>query len=262
MNAATRMISIWLTLVLLCMCMGCSGEEAAPPVKKKSKVVKRVIQPAPKETPAPLPSEEQTTVGEAKEHEEAQVGPIEEETLVTPEPTAKAPEVEIKELPGYYVVKETASLPSIAEREDVYGDALKWPILYRMNMDKLDILQMGSDIWEKKVPEGLKLRIVTPDEAKENVTKRLGNVWVVNALSSTTNDQITIAAVKLIKAGYIAYIARARIKGQDWIRLRVGFFKDKAEAAAEGEKIKSMLNIEDYWVTKIGMKELEEFGSY
>jgi len=267
MNATTRMISIWLTLVLLCM--GCSGEEAAPPAERKSKVVKRIIQPIPKETPAPLPMEEQTTVEAAKTSEEPQVPPIEEEAIVAPEPTVKEPEPAVKEpeptieeIPGQYLVKEAATLTAIAAQEDVCGDVLKWPVLYRLNMDKLDVLKMEADVWERKIPEGLKLKIVTPAEAKENVTKRLGNLWIVNALSSTTNEKITVATVKLIKGGYVAYIARAKIKGQDWMRLRVGFFKDKAAASAQGEKIKSILNLKEYWVTKIGMKELEEFGSY
>ena len=46
------------------------------------------------------------------------------------------------------------------------------------------------------------------------------------------------------------------------MRLRVGFFKNRAEADTEGKKIRAMLSLDDYWITTIAKKELEEFGSY
>jgi hypothetical protein len=81
-------------------------------------------------------------------------------------------------------------------------------------------------------------------------------------VSATTNTKIIPPAIRLINNGYPAYITRAKVKGKDWIRLRVGFFKSRTEADTEGKKIMAMLKIADSWVTKAGKKELEEFGGY
>ncbi len=162
----------------------------------------------------------------------------------------------------FYIVKKGDSLSSIAGRSDVYGDPLKWPILYRLNMDKLDALEAGEDFLESELSEGVMLKIITPDEAKENLERRVHNVWVVNVLSATTNGKIIPVAVRLIDNGYMTYITRAKVKGKDWTRLRVGFFKDRTEADTKGKKIMAMLNLADAWVIKVGKKELGEFGGY
>ena len=46
------------------------------------------------------------------------------------------------------------------------------------------------------------------------------------------------------------------------MRLHVGFFKNKIEADMEMKKIMTLLNLDNSWVTKVGQKEFEEFGSY
>ncbi len=222
-----------------------------------------VVEPVLEKAKIPLAGVEEKAKEEAKGKDDLKTPVVEEKALKTPEPDARGKERVIEAiLPGYYVVKKTDTLSAIAAREDVYGDSLKWPVLYRLNMDNVGILQLGEDLSGKKVPEGLRLKIVSPDEAKANLEKRSRSVWVVNALSTTSNEKIVPTAVSLIKNGYTVYLVRARVKGKDWMRLRVGFFENKSKANIEAEKIKAILNLGDTWVAKIGKKELEEFGSY
>ena len=163
---------------------------------------------------------------------------------------------------GYYTVKKGDSLSAIAARTDVYGDPLKWPILYRLNIDKIGELQLVEDFLDRELPEGVMLKIITSDEARENLKRNAHNIWSVNVLSATTRVDIIPSTIMLIRNGYPVYITSAKVKGKDWMRLRVGFFKNKIEADAERKEIMTLLNLDNSWVTKVVQKELEEFGGY
>ena len=260
MKISVTIISIYLTLFLLCV--SCSREEPAPPPAQKTMIRKPIKMP-PQEKPKTLMAGgEEKAITEAKEGGEVKTAAVEERALETPETDVAEKETEMEEMIGFYVARKGDSLSSIAAREDVYRDPLKWPILYRLNMDILGKLQLGEGLPDGEVPEGLRLRILSPDERRENL-KRIGhNVWVVSVLSSTTDREIIPAAIKLIRNGYPVYITSVKVKAKDWMRLRVGFFKNKTDADKEGKKIMSMLNFHDSWITEVGKEELEEFGGY
>lgn len=258
MKVSATTISICLTLFL--WCGGCSREE--PPPVQKIKEVKPIKIPAPEKAETSVTDEEEKAKTGVKEAEEVKTAAVEEKALTMPETDAREKETAMKEVTGYYTVKSGDSLSTIAAREDVYGDPSKWPILYRLNTDELGELKLGEIFPDRELPEGVRLKIISPDEVRENLKTRAHNVWAVNVVSATTNTKIIPPAIRLINNGYPAYITRAKVKGKDWIRLRVGFFKSRTEADTEGKKIMAMLKIADSWVTKTGKKELEEFGGY
>ena len=237
-------------------------EEPPPPPVKKIKVVKPIKRPAPEKAKTTLTDKEERPKTEAKEVERVKTAAVEEKALKTPEADDREKETAKEEMTGYYIVKKGESLSGVAARKDVYGDSLKWPILYRANMDKLGKLQLREDFTDSELPEGVRLKIISPDEVQENLKKRIHNMWVVHILSATTNREIIPVTIRLIKNGYPAYITRAKVKGKDWMRLRVGFFKNKIEADTQSKKIMTVLNLADSWVTKVEKKELEKFGGY
>jgi hypothetical protein len=259
MKISVTIISICLTLVLLCVT--CSREEPAPPPAQKTRIRKPIKMPPPEKAKTSIAGEEKART-EAKEAGEVKIAAIEERALEMPETDVGEEETEMEEMIGFYIAKKGDSLSSIAAREDVYGDLLKWPILYRLNMDKLGKLQLGEGLPDGEIPDGLRLRILSPSEVTENLKRIVHNVWAVSVLSSTTDQEIISAAIRLIRNGYPAYITRAKVKGKDWMRLRVGFFKNRTDADKEGKKIMSMLNLHDSWITEVGKEELEEFGGY
>jgi hypothetical protein len=218
--------------------------------------------PPPKKAKTSITVGEEKTITETKEGEDVKTAVIEEKALETPETDAGEKETITEEVIGYYIAKRGDSLSSIAAREDVYGDPFKWPILYRLNMDKLGKLQLVEGPPDGEVPEGLRLRIISPDERMENLKRISHNMWVVSVLSSTSDREIIPAAIRLIRSGYPVYITRVKVKAKDWMRLRVGFFKNRTDADKVGKKIMSMLNLHDSWITKAGKQELEEFGGY
>jgi len=260
MKFSAIIISICLTLIL--WFGGCSREKPPPPPDKKYKVVMPIKRPVPQKADTSLPSKQEKAKEEPEETAEVKTAAVEEKAIKPPETETMEKESAAEEVTGYYIVKKGDSLSSIAGRDDVYGDPLKWPILYRLNMDKLDALEAGEDFLGRELPEGVMLKIITPDEAGRILKRRLNNLWVVNVLSATTKGEIIPSAIRLIRSGYPVYITSAKVKGGDWIRLRVGFFKNKTEADTEGRKIMTVLDIANSWVTKAGKRELEGFGGY
>ena len=242
-------------VVLFFLSAGCSKEEQPAPPPRKPKVVKPIIKPPPREAaPAQAP--------EVKEPTALEPAAVDDKSRKAGGPKPPEKKAAPEEDSGYYIAKGGESLSGIAKNEAVYGDALKWPLLYRLNMDKLGGMPPGDDFPERALSAGLKLKLFTPDEVKENLEKRPKKAWVVNILSSMTNEEIVPAAVKLMQERYPVYITSARVKGKDWMRLRLGFFKNKKEADGAGKKIKALINAVDSWSTKAGEMEIEAYRGY
>ena len=280
-----RIVAVFCISAALVFWAACSKEEQKE--VQTPKVVVPIEKPAPKASPV-------TVAEEAERSEQEETPSTVTETIVLEKKQPDSPPLEekkeeqvaIKEEDGYYTVQKGDNLFKIAGREDVYGDSLKWPSLFRLNMDRLgsmkvveafnlkwsslfklnldtsDAMKVLESFENEELPEGLNLKFVTEKEAKENVTTLAEKSWVVNVISSQNTKTLVPPAIALMKNGYRVYLSNARIKGQDWTRLRVGFFASHKEAAAEGKKIMSILSEDEAWVTRIAQSELEEFGGY
>jgi SPOR domain len=174
----------------------------------------------------------------------------------------KAQEAKAEEQKGYYSVKKGDSLIKIASRKSTMQDPLKWPILLRLNLDKLGDLPVSEDLATWELSPGIKLRFITPGQAKEGLKTPSKSVWVVNVMSTPNEAEIVPKAATLVKKGYPAYITRAYVNGKDYLRLRVGFFANKKEASARAEKIRDLLKLKDSWVTKADNVEYEEVAGF
>ena len=261
MKAISWLLTVGMTLFLLAS--GCSREEQPPLPSEKPKVVKRIVRPEPKPPEVSEPVAEETLQAlQPSSTEKTLETPGEEKEKIPPQDKPFEVPKAVEEDPGHYIVKRGESLASIAGKEDVYGDPMKWTILYRHAEDQLAPLVTGGDFPDKLLPEGLRLKIVDLEERKKNLLERNGSNWAVNVQSAMTKTEIVPSAVSLVKEGYPVYLTRVRIKGKDWLRLRVGFFKTRAEADREGKKIMTLLKFDDLWVTKVGELEFTEFGGY
>lgn len=164
---------------------------------------------------------------------------------------------------GHYRIKKGDTLFKIAGRKDVYGDPLKWPSLYRLNLDKLGQLKLTENFQHQALSGGVDLKFVTIRQAAQNLTQLGSQRWAVNVLSAQNSETIIKPALTLMKKGYHVYITKAKVQGRDWLRFRVGFFRDDREAATEGKKILSLLSSNKrFWVVKVPNGELKRFGGY
>jgi tetratricopeptide (TPR) repeat protein len=204
---------------------------------------RKAAEPAPKVAPTPAP--------EAKVSAPAAVAPP-----PPPEPRLPAKEAFCK-------VRKNDSLADIAGRQDVYGDALKWPSLFRLNRSALEKMRVTESLPSEKLPEGLRLKYVSRDEAAERLVEVGDKLWVVDVASAKSMSGVVPPAILLMRKGYHAYLSKSHLAGEEWIRLRVGFYKDILEALKVSEEVKASLNMsETPMPMKIDKKELERFAVY
>jgi tetratricopeptide (TPR) repeat protein len=215
--------------------------------------------------------------GRTKPYKPKSSGPIEMPTAETASPEMrsddqvsesmeKAPEA-VKMVTatetGYYTVRENESLYDIAGRKDVYDDPLKWTSLYRLNMNILEDIEVTENFEYQELVEGLELKIVTPEEASERLMKLGEKRWVVHVRSTLEVENIVPTAMRLMDKGYHVYMTKATVKGKEWTRLRVGFYRDRSTAEKARERIVSYMDsTRDSWVTKIPKSEIEKYGGY
>lgn len=259
-------------IVLLFALTACSGEDQPSGPPPSPKVVQTIKQPAPEPEKAPpaavekkpeqapaqkpdLPKPPMTSTDEALERPSKP--PMQEPAAAKPAAPAQE-EKKRSEKPGHYAVRKGDTLSIVASREDTMQDPLKWPILLRLNHEKLAAWPNGEDFATRELPTGLELRYITPREAKEGLEKPSGSTWVVNLLSASSEAEIVPPAVILSRQGYPVYITRAYVKGKDYLRLRVGFFKSRKEAEEQGEKIRKLVGLKEFWATKVDEVEYEE----
>lgn len=243
-------------LLIFCLGPGCSKEEQKP--VQSPKVVVRMKMPVQQK---PVVKEETKSEPDKKASAVIEPSVPEEGASLSSSPVKPEKKPPVEQRKGYYRVRTGDSLFKIAGRKDVYGDSLKWPSIYRLNMDKLDRLEV-EDLQHTMLPGGLDLRFVTVDEAAKNLAELGGKFWVVNVASVQDAKEIVPPVIALVKNGYHVYLTMAMVKGKEWMRLRVGFFKGHPETVAASKKIMAMVDVKDAWVARINKRELDQFGGY
>jgi hypothetical protein len=278
-----RTMAIFHVFVAFAFAVGCSEE--APREVQETKVVVSIEKPATERYP--VPSTPEATTAEEFALEIPQMAALEKEQLTLSSPLGQSEEQKpLMEADDHYIVQKGDTLAKIAARSDVYGDPMKWPSLFRLNLDKLGSMRVAEAFdlkWsslfklntetadgtkvlgafeQEALPEGLRIRFFTEQEIKENQANLVKKNWVVNVLSSQNAKDLVPSAIMLMKNGYPVYISNAMVKGQEWMRLRVGFFPTRSEAMAVGKEILSILNTDETWITQVARREVEEFGGY
>jgi hypothetical protein len=268
---AARMIPI--SLVFFLFSGACSQDEKPLPSPQTHKIVKAISK-APGLTEEKTPQIDDGLKPEPWEKSAAKATPttaiemklerpkIVAEEALPREETLLGEEILPKEETGYYVVKRGDTLARVAGREDVYGDPLKWPILVRHNVDVLNRISTAEGLPDRALPDGMELRILTQDEVKDNLETTGERRWAVNVLSSPNEKEVIPVVVRLIRAAFPVYITRAKVKGTDYMRVRVGFFEGETEADAEGKRLMEVLKLPDFWAMKAKEEEVREFGGY
>ena len=210
---------------------------------------------------APQPPKEAAKAEAAKaEAVKVEAAKAEASEIKPPEPKAE-PEAKGESQAPYYLVREGDSLSTIAERTEGYKDPLKWIILLRFNLEALSRLPETPDFAESKLAPGTKLKIVVPKQSTGGAKDADGR-WVANVLSARSNEEVVPLAVRLARKGFPVYLTRAHAKGQEWMRLRVGFFSGRSKAQEAGRKIKEAVQVGDPWIIRAGKEEYDEFAGF
>ena len=166
-----------------------------------------------------------------------------------------------KDTGSFYKTRAGDTLFAIAARPQVYGDGDKWPSLVRLNLSRLTIEELEG-LQYKELPAGLELKYMKPGEAAAKIKDLGDGAWVVNAFSTRDEDNVAPAAVTLIRQGYRVYVSRAQVDGNEWLRVRAGFFPDRETAESEAARIATLLEDDRAWVARLEGAELKEYAGY
>ncbi|MEW6263180.1 MAG: SPOR domain-containing protein [Thermodesulfobacteriota bacterium] len=100
-----------------------------------------------------------------------------------------------------------------------------------------------------------------PKPAKEAIAgqpdfSNPARLWVVNILSTQDSNQVRQIMDALVKSPYRVYAYQTEIKGQNWYRLRVGFFNTRQEAEQVGRGLAKQLRLAQPWIVRPGPEEV------
>jgi cell division septation protein DedD len=101
--------------------------------------------------------------------------------------------------------------------------------------------------------EALELKKEITDPGKSN------GAWVVNVLSTKDMTILRKTFDALIETPHQVYSYQAKVKGENWHRIRVGFFETREEAERVGRQLSAKHNLPKPWLVKPGPQELERF---
>ena len=91
---------------------------------------------------------------------------------------------------------------------------------------------------------------------KADVSKK---PWALNVSSFISDNEALSLKKKLKASGYNAYVSKIEKDGMTWYRVRVGFYRTRAEAKKAGRKIVARFKIDhEPWILKPAKAELAE----
>ncbi len=101
-------------------------------------------------------------------------------------------------------------------------------------------------------------------EQKDEFVKKERNIkneWVVQVFSSKSLDEATKYFQEFFSRGFNVYLIKAEIRGEDWYRVRIGFFQSEKDAKDTMSKILSQISTKSpLWVTKASFEEFNLYG--
>jgi len=165
-----------------------------------------------------------------------------------------------------YQTESGDTLRKISANPRIYGDPLKWPLIYFFNQIGLrQFRTTPTGFANYPLPSNTLLAILLPDDAKIRIktTHPLPpNTWVINLYSAQDESEADALVIRLLDEKFFTYLTEKTIKGKKWVRVRVGFYSDKVAAENWGQKLIRQFKLDDFWVTRISDSEAAEFSGY
>lgn len=110
-----------------------------------------------------------------------------------------------------------------------------------------------------KAPASATAKAAKPKKAV--VAKAASNgAWGLNVASFTNNLDAGNLKSRLKAAGYKSYVTEFTKDSVKWYRVRVGFYRTKAEALSVGRKIQQKFRVQTPWVFKPARDEVSNAG--
>ena len=138
-----------------------------------------------------------------------------------------------------YTVQDGDNLWAIARKGELVDNPWEWRNIVVQNKDKIEYAFVSQDTgdWKVMVEKGqtLEVRAPRPPDPNKPVKKKLA-LQLLSAPESHMARALKIVKM-LLNDGYYAYLYRIEVKGQQYYRVRVGFFANKGAAERTGAEI-------------------------
>ena len=142
-----------------------------------------------------------------------------------------------------HTVLEGENLWSIARGGDLVDHPWEWRTILMQNRDKVDyafLSSTGEGGWKVMLREGREL-VVRPEEDSPDLARLPGRYVIQVAAVPDRQQSRAISTVdRLLNDGFYAYVSRARVNGELWNRIRIGFYRNPGEAQEVGDAIKAL----------------------
>ena len=240
--------------------IGCSQRDSQEEESGPQKVVVKIQRPA--EVPESVKSQEATNLSDSKETQEVDKEALKPVIEQNESAAQTVQEGQSNNNEGWYRVTDKDTLIVVAGSSRVYSDPYKWLSLLRLNLQTLEPLGLSPGVETRELSPGLRLRYLTPTEVEQRRKELQGRKWVVNILSDKRMEKISGLAIKLIKNGIPVYITKAEVKGEQWFRLRTGFFATLEEAKEMKDRVEKIIGVKGLWVAKISDEEFDRYAGY
>lgn len=140
-----------------------------------------------------------------------------------------------------YTVREGDNLWAIARKGELVDNPWEWRKIVVQNKDKIEYAFISQDTgdWKVMMETGQTLEVSAPDKPDPGTPiKKKFALQLLSAPESHMNRALKIVKM-LLGDGYYAYLYRIEVKGEQYFRVRVGFFETKGEAQRAGVDIAS-----------------------
>lgn len=138
-----------------------------------------------------------------------------------------------------YTVQDGDNLWAIARKGELVDNPWEWRNIVIQNKDKIEYAFVSQDTghWKVMMEKGQTLEVRAPraPDPDKPVKKKLA-LQLLSAPESNLNQALKIVKM-LLGDGYYAYLYRIEIKGQQYYRVRVGFFESRYDADRAGADI-------------------------
>lgn len=74
--------------------------------------------------------------------------------------------------------------------------------------------------------------------------------WIVQVRATTDRESADVLQAALARDGYPAFVVSADVEGQTWHRVRVGRYRDRADAEIVASRLDRRADVESTWVTE------------
>ena len=148
-------------------------------------------------------------------------------------------------IPGEHVVQEGENLWAIIRKGKLLNNPWQWKQVVDQNRGKIDSV-MYSDVtgdWTVLIETGTELRVEPKDSTP--ATGKAPKKYALQVLSVPPEESQRAfdTAKAILKSGHFAYLVRTKVEGQEFLRVRIGFFDNKPAANNWGRRLKRDMGV-------------------